>query len=172
MIDSDLKLKLQAYADGELSPRDRAAIQGLIARDAEAQRWLADLQSFRRVLRDHEPVLALPESRTFYWSKIARAIHSDNGRAAAPAASFPWSSVLRRWWAAPVAGAGVLAAVLFLSPHPTESAAALDEVETITPEMGTFTFRDHSAGVTLVWVYDRTESQFTEGPRRDTLNPQ
>ena len=68
------QLKLQAYLDGELPDSEVRAVADWIAKDAEAAGLLAELKNTRGALAGFEAEIKLPESREFYWSKIAREI--------------------------------------------------------------------------------------------------
>jgi anti-sigma factor RsiW len=162
-MNSELELKIQAYLDGELPPRKRVQVEALIARDVEAQQIYRELESVRAQLRAHEPSIALPDSPDFYWSTIKRRLATaSRDTEAAPVRGWAWKK-----WALPLAGAAALFLVLLVyrpaAQHP------LDEMETMLADMGTFTFRDHSAGVTMVWLYDRSVSPFTEAGDVDTV---
>ena len=109
--------------------------------------------------RWNEPVLNLPESREFYWSKIERSIASAE-RIAPPAASRPWWMRL----VAPLAGAVALFAVLMtmvdrnasnpiaISQSLGSAVAPMHEVEQQSTDVSTITFRSEAEGVTVVWV--------------------
>src|SRR5262245_6179124 len=73
-MNRDLELKLQAYVDGELPPREQQSVAKWVAEDKEAQALLAELKVTKAFLSGNEPELSVPESRPFYWSKIQREI--------------------------------------------------------------------------------------------------
>src|SRR5258708_8407957 len=73
-MDNDSQLKLQAYLDGELPEKEAKAVANWLAKDSEAVALFGELRNTRQALTGFEVGIALPESREFYWSKIAREI--------------------------------------------------------------------------------------------------
>ena len=73
-MNEELPIKLQALLDGELPETEARAMLNLIARDAEAAALHTELKNTRQALAKFERPIQLPESREFYWSKIAREI--------------------------------------------------------------------------------------------------
>src|SRR4051812_3107727 len=71
-MNEEQQLKLQAFLDGELPERDAREITAWLQRDAAAAALFAELKATRQALAAAETPVALPESREFYWSKIAR----------------------------------------------------------------------------------------------------
>src|SRR6187401_1804220 len=68
----DMHLKVQAYLDNELSPAEARKVGTWISSNPEARDLFNELKETREILMQNEPVLALPESRDFFWSKIER----------------------------------------------------------------------------------------------------
>jgi len=154
------QLKLQAYLDGELPAGEAAELQALLARNPQAQALLTELKLTKAALAGNEPELKLPESREFYWSKIKREIE----RAERTPAARPAVSGLAWWrkWLVPASAMAVALVLLLIfqgRPHPE---MALTEVQSGVAGMGAMTFSDQSAGVTMIWVYDRSEEPFAE----------
>jgi len=155
----EVELKLQAYVDGELSAREVREVEAAIANDAEAQALLRELQTTVAVLRENEPQAALEESREFYWSKIERAIEQAQPERAHPLVTF-WFSLRRVL--VPTAG---LALVLFLAiasfkvNTTSDPLNHLAEVESLSEDVGFFSFRSHSHNMFVVWLHDNTEQQ-------------
>lgn len=167
MMNHDLPIKVQAYLDDELSPRDAKQVANVLEGHPEAKRLFAELQSTKAALAGNELEARLPETREFYWSKIEQEIRRQEQ--SAPARwLFPWQTGGRRW-AVRVAGfagaAALFMAIIQLSSNPH----GVDEIESTLADMGTFTFRDRSAGITMVWLYDRYDAQFTETKAADIL---
>ena len=156
---TETQLKVQSYLDNELSPGDARKVGQMISSDAEARELYAELKETKEILLENEPVLNLPESREFYWSKIERSIASAE-RIAPPAASRPWWMRL----VAPLAGAVALFAVLMtmvdrnasnpiaISQSLGSAVAPMHEVEQQSTDVSTITFRSEAEGVTVVWV--------------------
>src|SRR5262245_48699026 len=113
---TESQLKLQAYLDGELTEQDARQVKTWAEQDAEARALLAQLGQTQGWLKGNEPVVTLPESREFYWSKIEREIvraEKAADRAAAQTAA-PW---WRRYWA-PLCGASAVAALMIMTVNP------------------------------------------------------
>lgn len=155
----ELELKLQAYADGELSAREAREIEAAIASDTDAQALLRELRTTATVLRENEPQLAVPESREFYWSKIERAIEHAQPEPVNPLVTF-WFSLRRVM--VPAAG---LALVLFLAiasfkvNTTTDPLNHLAEVESLSEHVSSFSFRSHSQNMFVVWLHENTDQQ-------------
>ena len=103
MMDYKSQLKLQAYFDGELGERDRREVESALGRDPTAAALVAELRNTRAALADFGSDVRLPESREFFWSKIAREIdrqaQAGQGRDALreSAPLLPWLDAWRRW---------------------------------------------------------------------------
>ena len=155
MTDQAAALKLQAYLDGELSSTDAKAVAELLDRDAGARALFQELSRTKSLLAGNEPNPKVPESREFYWSRIAREIQRQDAAGAVPAikgATFVW---LR--WLAPAGALALLILTLTLtlrSPSQRGWVALAEghEIETPLEETSSFTFRSESAGMTVVWV--------------------
>lgn len=155
MRDMEAQLRLQAYADGELPAAEVAAVEALLAKDADARATVEALRTTRTVLRDYAAGVHVPETREFYWSKIQREIERQERqqeRAAAPAAHF-WLALLRRM----IVPAGALAAVMIagfvtLRQAGVLAPARVPAVEASLSGGGTFTYRNFATRTTLVWL--------------------
>lgn len=157
----ELQLKLQAYLDGELPASEAEELKALVAGDGDAQALLNELQFTKTALTGNEPEVKLPENRDFYWSKIRREIQ----RQVQVEPVEPVAPPLFAWWQrwrVPVTGLAVAMALLVLVQKKPTAAVAMTEVRSALPEMGAMTFSDQSAGVTMIWVYDRSEGPFGE----------
>ena len=151
------QLQLQAYLDGELPERERRIVAGWLEREPEARALLAELKASRDALRGHEPMMSLPESREFYWSKIERELVRLE-RLPGPAPRTSLLAWLRRLLV-PAAGAAllVLAGGVVFWPAGTKLEA---DFETALSDTGATTYRDHANGVTLVWLsYPATDHE-------------
>lgn len=161
MMTEDQKMRLQAWVDGELRGRERRQVESWLAQDANAQAWAADLRAIARCLAAHETPRPVPESRQFYWSKIARAIELELAADEAVQRFTPWAS-WRRWWV-PAAALSVLALGGFLLTRTLpdrQSPAVLavaSEIETPIKEVSSFSFRAESERMTVVWVNFRSD---------------
>jgi anti-sigma factor RsiW len=173
----EAQLKLQAYLDGELPAAEAAEVQDWVARDADARSLLAELKNTAAALEGQETVVALPESREFYWSKIQREIERPEAEAPAtvrPVTGISWVSWLRRQFA-PVAGVASLAIVLGLLLTRPSAGPASDSsvIELASDDMGSHTFRDQDQHITVVWLDDRTlDSEFTAAEPLASVQPE
>lgn len=167
-MNTELQLKLQAHLDRELTGRDEQEVKALLAADAEARALLEELQMVRTVLAGNEPEVRVPESREFYWSKIQREIErQEKASTVRPAARFAWWQRLL----VPVSGLALAVVLLLLFQGGRTPELAMTEVQSASPEMGTMTYSDQSAGVTMIWVYDRSQGPFTDAIAADTIAP-
>lgn len=139
-------LRLQSYLDNEVSSAEGREIASWLARDAEAAALYEELKTTKTLLApENEPVVAVPDSRDFYWSKIAREIERTERE---PAREYS----PRPWWIrilAPTAGAAALALILLTS---ISTSPRVVHQERSDLENGTITFRSKDNSMTLVWI--------------------
>jgi anti-sigma factor RsiW len=158
MIAQESQLKLQAYLDGELAEGERAEVEALMARDAEAMALFAELSNTTKALAGHEAEIHLPESREFFWSKIERQIERERQskpvREPARMSLFAW--VQRHLM--PVSGAALLACLIgTFALRGDGSVIGVGETELASDDMGSYTYRDQEQDVTMVWLYDHSD---------------
>lgn len=141
-------LRLQAYLDNEVSSAEGREIASWIARDGEAAALYEELKATKTLLApENEPAVAVPDSREFYWSKIAREIERVERE---PAREY----TPRPWWIrilAPAVGAAALALIVFTSISTNPHITAVHQ-ERSDLENGTITFRSKDNSMTLVWI--------------------
>jgi len=141
-------LRLQAYLDNEVSSAEGREIASWIARDAEAKALYEELAATKSLLApDNELAATVPDSREFYWSKIAREIERVERE---PAREY----TPRPWWMrifAPVAGAAVLALVVFTSVSNNGRSVAGHQVEHSETD-SSLTFYSPEHKMTVVWI--------------------
>jgi anti-sigma factor RsiW len=147
----EIKLKLQAWLDGELPPAEAGKLRLLATSDPEAKRLLEELQGIKAAMLQNEPPATVPETREFYWSKIQQQIRREE-RVRRPVPP-PWTVRWRRWLA-PLAGATALAAVLVVALHQPPRSEALNLVSVTTEGIEARTFRDQSSGMNFVFLQD------------------
>jgi len=168
-MDFDVQLKLQAYLDGELPESEAREVAKLLAQDQHAVRLLGELRNTRQALKGAEAIVQLPESREFYWSKISREI--DRLDQPQPVQQKrPFIFRLQRFLV-PVSGALAVAVFLGITLF-GNSGTVLGETELATEDMGAITFRSQSEGMTTVWLYDRGDSELSDEPAPDSVEPQ
>lgn len=169
-MNEELQLKLQAYADDELSERDAREMADLLAKDADARALLGELKNTRTALADYETEIKLPESREFYWSKIERAIRlQEESPVSEPEVS--WIAAWRRFLVPAGALAMLVMLGLLMSPRlHNSSQLATAESEFSLADSDAFTYHDYANGTTLVWLSYPAESEFADTDSEDTLD--
>jgi anti-sigma factor RsiW len=167
-MDFDAQLKLQAYLDGELPEAEASQIARLLAKDQEAVLLMGELRNTRQAIKGSEAIVQLPESREFYWSKISREIERLD-RPARVEQKRPFIFRLQRFLV-PVTGALAVAVLLGITLF-GNSGTTLGETELATEDMGAITFRSESEGMTTVWLYDRGDSELSDEPAPDSVEP-
>ena len=166
-MDYETQLKLQAYLDGELPEAEASKIAQRVARDHQAAALVAEMRDTRNALRGFEAGIQLPESRDFFWSKIAREIQ----RLETPAPKATPTSLLTLWRRFLVP-ASALAMVFLAGVVLTRQAGPVGrsaEIETALADSGAFTYRDYSAGTTLVWLSYPAENEVADYDEMDTV---
>ena len=71
------RLKIQAWLDGELAPKESARIADLIDNDLEAKELAEDLRAIQKALEVGEKPAVLEDSREFYWAQVERQIEAE-----------------------------------------------------------------------------------------------
>jgi len=169
-MDFETELKLQAFLDGELPEAEARDVAKLLAQDQEATLLLGELRNTRQALKGAEALVQLPESREFFWSKIEREIERME-RPQPVQQKRPFFFRLQRFLV-PVSGALAVAVFLGITLLNGNSGTALGETELATDDMGAITFRSESEGITSVWLYNQGDSEFTDDPAPDSVEPQ
>jgi len=143
-------LRLQAYLDNEVSSADGREIASWFARDPEAKALYEELAATKSMLaRENEPVVTVPDSRDFYWSKIAREIERVEREPAREHSPRPWWIRIL----APVAGAAALGLFVFTSISlngPTKAIAGHQIEQSKTDS--SITFYSPAQKMTVVWI--------------------
>jgi anti-sigma factor RsiW len=150
-MNDELKLKLQAWLDGELSPSQAEDLARTVASDPQAQRLVAELKAVKTALAGNEPAIKVCASREFYWSQIQHRIqHQETVQ---PTHSFG-RSLLAHWrqLLIPVAGAAAGLALLAGSLKQPLPNSTFAETTATSSEMEAVTFHDQKAGMTVVWL--------------------
>src|SRR5438874_8769791 len=163
------ELNLQAYLNGELSPREGRKVAAWLAGDAEAQDLLNELKMTRTAVIGSELEVKVPETREFYWSKIEQGIL----RAEQVVQPRPVPAFLVAWrrFLAPLAGVALVAFLTVYSFKMYEggedSRPHLAAVENLSEHTGAYSFRSQSEKMFVVWLYDRSEEADTESDPAD-----
>lgn len=155
-MNQETALQLQAWLDGELPPKEGAAIALILEGDAEARALVDELRTTRAAMASGEPQRHLAESREFYWSKIEREILKDQAREPSPGRTISLHWLLRLLVPAAVAGA---MAMVFLVPvltgRPVWPMANRAEIDSPLEDISSFTFRSESERMNVVWIASR-----------------
>jgi anti-sigma factor RsiW len=160
-------LNLQAYVDGEVGAAQKRRLEALIASDAAARQWVEELRFTRDAVRGNEPEILCPESREFYWSKIAREIERGERQPMVSARHIPaW--VWR--YLSPLAGVAALAVMLVVLNRGASPGDTAETGEAGLPEASSVVFRSQAEGMTVVWLQNTAEDHpFTRFNAEDNL---
>ena len=101
------KLRIQAWMDGELAPKEAAQIATLIEQNPEALALSEELRVVENALHFGEKPVILDDSRDFYWSQIERQIDAEEPLPEPYAVPVTVSSNLLRWMV-PVGSLGAI----------------------------------------------------------------
>ena len=101
------KLRIQAWMDGELAPKEAARIATLIEQNPEALALSEELRVVENALHLGEKPAILDDSRDFYWSQIERQIDAEEPLPEPYAAPVLASGNLLRWMV-PVGSLGAI----------------------------------------------------------------
>jgi anti-sigma factor RsiW len=168
-MDYNRQLKLQAFLDGELPEGEASTMADWLARDREAAALLEELRNTRGALAGFEAGIQLPESREFFWSKVRREIERLDTPAPKTAPT-PFYALLRRFLVPASALALVLVGgVVLTRPNAPFGRAATTGIETALADSGAFTYRDYSAGTTLVWLSYPADNEVADNDDMGTL---
>ena len=169
-MDYDSQLKLQALLDGELPAAEASELANWLTRDREAAALLEELRHTCQALAGFETDLQLPESREFFWSKVEREIQRRETPAPKPA-PLPLFALLRRFLVpASAVALLIIAAVALNRPTGPSGLTPAAEFETALADSGAFTYRDYSAGTTLVWLSYPADNEVAEDDEMGTVD--
>lgn len=164
----EAQIKLQAFLDEELSPVESRQVADWVARDQEAAALLTELRQTGNALKGFEDAVRVPESREFYWSKIERRLQSPAPERRESALE-RWLLNLRRL-TVPATAFAVLAILGVIVARQGTPTPAAPHVETALADTGAFTYRDYSAGATLVWLSYPADNEVAQPDDFDTFD--
>ncbi|MBM3829219.1 MAG: hypothetical protein FJ406_01635 [Verrucomicrobia bacterium] len=143
------ELKLQARLDGELDAREAREIDALVEQNAQQAALMQELSWTKAAIAAGDVEVALPETREFYWSKIARAIEAEERKAAtaAPAERSGW---LKFFY--PATGLAAMAAVMFVISGSRSNDGV--DTESVPEDMNAVSFRSEAEKMSVVYVAD------------------
>ena len=147
-MDHKAQLKLQAWLDGELPEAEAREVAARVAREREGTALAEELRNTRQALAGFEADVRLPESREFFWSKIAREIERLETPRPKPAPQDSPFALFRRWLVPASAVALVVIAGLLLTRPavPPGSRATGVEVETALTDAGATNYAAYPTG--------------------------
>jgi len=176
-VQLSLQLKLQAWVDGELMGDDARQMESLVAGDPQAAALAGELRMTRKFLAGQESERSVPVSRDFYWSRIRREIEQGLTQTEAPVApagvvSF-WNSLRRLL--VPVSGLALVMLVAALSvkyfaPASLEDAVQMIEVENLSDEMASISYRSHADKLFVVYVYPKEKAATEDEGQAESLD--
>lgn len=155
----ETELQLQAYLDGELNDREARQVAERVSSDSAARALLAELTATKQWLTGNEPLLVVPESREFYWSKIERGIDLAERENVRTEHRSPWSAWLR--YLIPAAGVALAVGLALLFIHPkspqpvAEPVSYLTEAENLSEYTTSFAFRSERENMFVVWISNK-----------------
>lgn len=155
------QLELQAWVDGELPSADAKRVAQFATTNADASALVAELRIAKGFLSGNEPQVKFPESGDFYWSKIRREIEKAE-RAEPKPASLSWAFAWRRL-IAPLSGVAVIVFLaivslnLFQQHGADDSANYLVEVENLSEDIGSISYRSQSENMFVVYLYKKDQ---------------
>jgi anti-sigma factor RsiW len=168
-MDYKAQLKLQALLDGELPEGEASAVTKWVAEDCEAAALLEELRNTRGALAEFEAEVRLPESREFFWSKVEREIQRLETPAPKPARESYWALVRRFLVPASAVAVVLLAGLMLIRPAGSTGRSVATDIETALADSGAFTYRDYSAGTTLVWLSYPADNEVVDSDEMDTF---
>ena len=170
------QLKLQAWVDGELPEAEARQLAALVHEHNDARDLVGELRATKSFLAGNETEATLPESGDFYWSKIRREIEREEQAASRPAAvswAFAWRRLI-----APLSGVALVAFLSILSLNVfqrqsvDDGANYLVEVENLSEDIGSISYRSQSENMFVVYLYKKdqeAESDLEAEPIDDTF---
>ena len=155
------QLKLQAWVDGELPEVEAREVAAFVQKHNDAQALVGELRVTSAFLAGNELEATLSESGDFYWSKIQRQIEQEEKAAARPP-GVSWTFAWRRLMA-PLSGIALIAFLSILSLNVfqrqsvDDSAKYLVEVENLSEDIGSISYRSQSENMFVVYLYKKDQ---------------
>ena len=165
-MNTNQQLEIQAYVDGQLAAADARRVELQLADDPAGAALAAELRLVRDTVRRGEPVMAVPETREFYFSQIQRRIEAEEKVAARIPAPAPFDWFRRLLL--PVAGVAAVAVVAALSLRTAPYVPG--EMVIASEEMGAITFRSEQNQLTVVYLFDKSSVASTDATSEAPLD--
>ncbi len=175
-MNGELQLKLQAWVDGELTADDSRAVQAMVSSDPEAAAMAAELKTTRSWVAANEPARAVPASREFYWSQIRRSIEqAERSETVSSAGGVSVFLAALRRFMIPASGLALVMlvaalSVKFFSPTSLEEAVQMIEVENLSDDMSSISYRSHADKMFVVYVYAKDQSAPAEEGESESVD--
>jgi len=156
------QLELQAWVDGELPEAEARRVAAFVQENRDAQALVGELRMTSGFLTGNEPETKLPENGDFYWSKIRREIERADQAATTAAPRASWVLAWRRLFV-PLSGLAVIAFLSILSlnvfqqPSADDAAKYLVEVENLSEDIGSISYRSQSENMFVVYLYKKDQ---------------
>ena len=143
---------INALVDGELKGVRRLLVERHLRGCALCAAEYRHLHHVREMLAANPPNAEMSDSPEFFWSKVEREIQRLEDPVQKPARE-SYLAMVRRFLVPASAVAAVVIAGLMLNRSAGPSGLTVAaEIETALADAGAFTYRDYSAGTTLVWL--------------------
>lgn len=168
-MDHNAQLKLQAFLDGELPEAEAGRVAKWVAQDREAAAIVDELRNTGDALKEYEAGIQLPESREFFWSKVQREIQRGETPAPEPARTSLYTLLRRLLVPASAIALVMVAGMVLTRPEGPAGRTAATEIETALADAGAFTYRDYSAGTTLVWLSYPADNEVADSDEIGTV---
>jgi anti-sigma factor RsiW len=168
-MDYDAQLRLQAFLDGELPEAETSEVANWVARDREAAAQLEELRNTGKALAGLEAGIQLPESREFFWSKVRREIQRLEMLAPKSAPTSRFAQWRRFLVPASALALVFVAGILLIQPVGQIGRTPAGDIETALSDAGAFTYRDYTAGTTLVWLSYPADNEIAESDEMGTV---
>jgi hypothetical protein len=173
-MNSEQRLKVQAWLDGELSDAEARSIAALATEDKEAQALAQELRTTKSFLAGNELQPSLPESTDFYWSKVRREIERNDS--ASPAARpHSWVAWVLSWrrLLIPLSGAALIAILALMPPTithqpveanllPLAGMTELVEVENLSEHFDSICYKSQEDNMLIVYLYNKDPQTIQE----------
>lgn len=173
MITFEEKLKIQAYLDGELSPREAKKVEALLAENQEARGLYEELKLTSHILRQNQPEVKMPIPEEVFWSKVYQQIQKSDPE---PLSVLDYirsltDVVFSKRNLVPVTATIIAIIGIFLLKDfikPMEDHLVV--IETPSEEVGSYSFRAQSEKMFVVWIYNKENPAKENGNKSDAGN--
>lgn len=155
------QLELQAWIDGELSARDARRVAVFAESNADARLLVDELRMAKAFISSNETEVTVPETREFYWSQVQSRIERAES-VSETSSVLSWPFVLRRL-VSPLSGLALVAFLAVVSfntfrgPAVDDSARFMVEVENLSDDVGSISYRSQSENMFVVYLYKKDQ---------------